>query len=106
MHDWDRLLGPKISNTVEKLLCESHERGRRITVLSSLDEIFMYQLGIMVGVILRPPYSFLQQASGQIFKDDVNGFPSISDICFLGESPCINFLLRECVTNYIPIMHD
>jgi hypothetical protein len=36
---------------------------RRITVLSSLDEIFMYQPGIMVGVILRPPYSFLQQAS-------------------------------------------
>jgi hypothetical protein len=47
---------------------------RRITVLSSLDEIFMYQLGIMVGVILRPPYSFLQQASGQIFKDDVKFF--------------------------------
>jgi hypothetical protein len=41
MHDWDRLLGPKISNTVEKLLCESHERGRRITVTSSLNEISM-----------------------------------------------------------------
>ncbi len=31
------------------------------------------------GVI--PP--LLQQASGQIIKDDVNGFPSISDICSL-----------------------
>ncbi len=29
------------------------------------------------------PHPFQQQASGQIFKDDVNGFPSISDICFM-----------------------
>jgi hypothetical protein len=29
------------------------------------------------------PTPFLQQASGQIFKDDVNGFPSALDICFM-----------------------
>jgi hypothetical protein len=30
-----------------------------------------------------PMHSFLQQASGQIFKDDVNDFSSTSDICFM-----------------------
>jgi hypothetical protein len=29
------------------------------------------------------PHSLLQQASGRIFKDDVNGLPSTSDICFM-----------------------
>ncbi len=29
------------------------------------------------------PHPFLQQASGQVFKDDVNGFSSTSDICFM-----------------------
>jgi hypothetical protein len=29
------------------------------------------------------PHPFLLQASGQNFKDDVNGFPSSSDICFM-----------------------
>jgi hypothetical protein len=34
--------------------------------------------------VAPPPYPFLQQASGRIFKkDDVNGFSSISDICFM-----------------------
>jgi hypothetical protein len=35
-----------------------------------------------VAVPLPAPHPFLQQASGQIFKDDVNDFPSNSDICF------------------------
>jgi hypothetical protein len=34
-------------------------------------------LGSLKGLQIRV------QASGQIFKDDVNGFSSISDICFL-----------------------
>jgi hypothetical protein len=29
------------------------------------------------------PHPFLQQASGQIFKDDMNGFSSTSGICSL-----------------------
>ncbi len=29
------------------------------------------------------PYPFQQQVSGQIFKDDMNGFSSTSDICFM-----------------------
>ncbi len=33
------------------------------------------------GVIL--PYAFLQQASGQIFEDDVIYFSSTLDICFI-----------------------
>jgi hypothetical protein len=35
------------------------------------------------GVNSAHPHPFLQQASGQIFKDDVYGFPSTSYICFL-----------------------
>ncbi len=52
--------------------------------------IFTGQLGILavlmrgIDVPPRPPPPFLQQASGQIFKDDKNGFSSISDICFMG----------------------
>jgi hypothetical protein len=30
-----------------------------------------------------PPHPFLQQASGEIFEDDVNGFSSTADICFM-----------------------
>ncbi len=54
---------------------------RRITVTSSLNEIFTDQLGNRVvkreggGVT---PHPFLQQAflfSGQLFKDNVNDFP-------------------------------
>ncbi len=55
-------------------------------VTSSLNETSTDQLGNRVVVRLRgvsPPLPpFLQQADGQIFKDDVNGFSSISDICF------------------------
>jgi hypothetical protein len=29
------------------------------------------------------PHPFLQQASGQMYKDDVNGFSSQMDICFM-----------------------
>ncbi len=44
--------------------------------------------GGRVGVTpsgVRPPPPFYQQASGQIFKDDVNGFSSIQNICFMYE---------------------
>jgi hypothetical protein len=62
---------------------------RRITVTSSFKK-YMYtdQLGTPESlsggnVLLRPPHFFLQQASGQTFKDDVNGFSSTSFIYFL-----------------------
>ncbi len=55
---------------------------RRITVTSSLNLISMDQLGDRVEALLRP-HPFLRQASGQIFKDDVNAFSSISDFCFM-----------------------
>jgi hypothetical protein len=35
---------------------------------------------------LARPRPFLKQASGQIFEDDGNGFPSISDIFFMKET--------------------
>jgi hypothetical protein len=63
---------------------------RRMTVTSSLNEISTDQLGIRVVVReggVTPPtpmHSFLQQASGQIFKDDVNGFSSTSDSYLTG----------------------
>jgi hypothetical protein len=38
------------------------------------------------GVNPPSPTSFLLQASGQIFKDDVDGFSSTLDICCIKES--------------------
>jgi hypothetical protein len=54
------------------------------TKISSLNEVSLDQLGNRVvakgGEALLPtPFTFLQ-ASGQILKDDVNGFSSTSDI--------------------------
>jgi hypothetical protein len=34
------------------------------------------------------PHPFFLQASGQIIKDDVNGFTSTSDMCFVYVSSC------------------
>ncbi len=52
---------------------------RRVTVTSSLNEISRDHLGDRVvekgGGVSARSQPFLQQASGQIFKDDVNGFP-------------------------------
>ncbi len=39
--------------------------------------------GGMEAFLHPPPHPFLQQASGEIFEDDVNGFSSIADICFM-----------------------
>ncbi len=53
------------------------ETPRNIAVMSSLNEITSNQLGKRVGGGgggLTPPPPFLLQASGQIFKDDVNVF--------------------------------
>ncbi len=61
-----------------------HRKGR-ITVMSSLHEIYMGQLVNRVVVRGRKPYSallqpFQQPASGQKFKDEMNGFSSTSAI--------------------------
>jgi hypothetical protein len=64
---------------------------RRISVTSSYHEIFHSSAGkkgVSEGerrysACLRP---FLQQATGQMFEDDVNdGFSSISDTCIMGK---------------------
>jgi hypothetical protein len=47
------------------------------------NEIFSDQLGCDEEGGRRTAYTFLQQTFGQIFEDDVNGFPSTSDICFM-----------------------
>jgi hypothetical protein len=51
---------------------------RIITITSSLKEISTYYLGNRAVVrgkaLVRPSHPFLQQASGQISKDDVDGF--------------------------------
>ncbi len=57
----------------------------RITVMSSLQEISTLRISWEIGwwrLGRGVTLPFLQQASGQIFKDDVNGFSSTSDICF------------------------
>ncbi len=70
-------------------LCSMIETPRtRITVTSSSNEMYTNQLVRVVvrgggGLTPHAPTTFLQQASGQIFKDDVNGFSSTSDIYFM-----------------------
>ena len=66
---------------------------RRIAVTSSLKEISTDQLGHRVLLVkggggwrytvLRPPPPLLQQASGRMCKDDVHGFSSTCNICFV-----------------------
>jgi hypothetical protein len=61
---------------------------RRITATSSLNEISTDQLGNRLGMrgecVTPPvPHPFLQQASGQLFEDDVDGFSSTSEIRFM-----------------------
>jgi hypothetical protein len=70
--------------------------------MSSLHEISTDQLEnrVVVKREALPCRLCLQQASGQIFKDDVNGYPSTSDIWF------VSFLSheemrRKCVTDRI-----
>jgi hypothetical protein len=65
---------------------------RRIPVRSSSNRISMDQLGNRLRVkggkcyVVCPHAPLLQEASGQILKDDVNGFSSTSIICFLEET--------------------
>jgi hypothetical protein len=62
--------------------------SRRITVTSSLNETFTDQLEnrvVLRGKSVSPPTPSLPiptADSEQIFKDDTNGFSSISDVCF------------------------
>jgi hypothetical protein len=55
---------------------------RRIMVMSSLIEPFLDQLVIRGERKCSIPLHFLQQASGEILKEDVNVFPSTSDTLF------------------------
>ncbi len=62
--------------------------GKRMMVMSSFNKISTDQLGKRVMVekgrcYSSRPHLCLQQASGYIIKDDVNGFSSTSDICFM-----------------------
>jgi hypothetical protein len=62
---------------------------KRITITSSLKEIsedFNREKGADEGGCVTPldlTLSTLQRDSGHIFKDDVNGFPTYSDIFFI-----------------------
>jgi hypothetical protein len=56
--------------------------------MSSLNQTSTDQLENKVvvrrgGIIPSSLLLFMQQALGNIFKDDVNGFSSTSDICFM-----------------------
>jgi hypothetical protein len=60
-------------------------RSRRIIVASSLNKMSTDQLGnrvIVRGGGVAPPARSIA-GFGQIFKDDMKGFPSFSDICFM-----------------------
>jgi hypothetical protein len=86
----DRGLGEGRSVWVNVIVIKETPR-RRITVTSSLNEIATEQMGnrmVVRGVGVTPGYSarsqpFLQQASGQVYKDDVTGFSSFLNICFM-----------------------
>ncbi len=52
-------------------------------------------MGVKGEALLRPAHPFLQQASGQVFEDDVNGFYSTLDICFLHPTAWVTRLLSE-----------
>ncbi len=72
----------------KKRLRQENEEAKKhegITVTSSLIEISTDQQGVVGrgSFYSARPFSFLQQASGQIFQDDVNSFSSIPDICFM-----------------------
>ncbi len=63
-------------------------RGGEENITSSLNEIPMEWMGnrsLVGGGGVTPPHPPLStsQASGQILKDDVKGFSSTSDICFM-----------------------
>jgi hypothetical protein len=47
--------------------------------------IYGWRNRVVVGDVTPPPHSFIlvQQAFPRIYKDDVNGFSSISDISFM-----------------------
>jgi len=68
--------------------------GRRITVTSSLKEISTVQQGVAGGGggLLRPPPSL---PFGQMFKDDMNGFSSNSDICRSPYDRCYIYLMNK-----------
>jgi hypothetical protein len=61
----------------------------RIAVTSSLNDISTNQLENRAGVrgeavlVTLPPVYTAQQSSRQKFKDGMDGFSSISDICFM-----------------------
>jgi hypothetical protein len=66
---------------------QGNAEERRIMVTSSLEEISTDRMGnrvIVRGGRSYPPAPFLQQASGQINKDDVSVFFSISDNLLYG----------------------
>jgi hypothetical protein len=56
---------------------------RRITVTSSLKEISTDQVGKRGEALLFPPPTLYTAGFWIYFKEDVNGFSSISDICFV-----------------------
>ncbi len=77
-----------------------------MTVTSSLQEISTYQQGNRVvvrgGGATALTHPFPQPDSGQIFKEDVNGFSSGSAICFMGvgiEGMAIKIMKMKCVCN-------
>jgi hypothetical protein len=100
------------SDSVVVFKKETPRGGGRITVTSSLNEISTDQLGNRLvmrnGWLLGPPpplsnYSY----TGQIFKDDVYGFSSISDICltfvFVFTLNVICLLRRSSFTNILNV---
>jgi hypothetical protein len=65
---------------------------KRSMVTSSLNEVSTDHLenkDWYGGSVTPSPHPYLQQASGQIFQDDVNGFSSTSDslLCNISQKP-------------------
>ncbi len=64
--------------------------------MSSLNEISTDQLIRVKGD--TSPHPFLQQASRQVLKDDVNGFPSTSGIYFISSRITWRYEVRYMIS--------
>jgi hypothetical protein len=49
-----------------------------------------------------PPFSTVQQAFGQIYEDDLSGFPSSSDICFMAFTSSAKRIFHKKTFMYFP----
>ncbi len=73
------------------------KKTKRRKITSSLNEISVDQLKYRMvwGGGGTPTNHFYKKPHGQLFKDDVNGLSSVSDVCFMRFKPCGKLFLSK-----------